>query len=146
MTHGFKEKYSISYTNRIRKFDAVFRMFTKVVVGGRMPSCLVEDGLCFVKWNLICCIEELFYNLYQQYDGFVFFGNTAWICQWILWNRVSIGRAVLSINKNKKWSRLGTECGKYYGFTIAGKSETTARHLECKYTGHSHRLFIACIF
>ena len=44
MTHGFKEKYSISYTSRIRKFDAVFRMFTKVVVSRRMPSCLVEDG------------------------------------------------------------------------------------------------------
>ena len=28
----------------------------------------------FVKWSLICCIEEVFDNLYEQYDGFVFLG------------------------------------------------------------------------
>ena len=65
MTHGFKEKYSLSYTNRIRKFDVVFRMFTKVVV--ECPR-VVEYGLCFVKWNLICCIEE------------VLISTVRWIC------------------------------------------------------------------
>ena len=29
-------------------------------------------GMVFIKWNLICCIEEVFDNLCQQYDGIVF--------------------------------------------------------------------------
>ena len=42
---------------------------------------LVLRMMDFVKWNLISCIEEVFGNSYQEYDGFVFLGNTAWICQ-----------------------------------------------------------------